>query len=35
MLHGGTATDYQRVINVLFHFNKFDDVTDDGKLGKL
>jgi hypothetical protein len=29
----GAATDYQRVINVLFHFNKFDDALDDGKLG--
>jgi hypothetical protein len=31
----GTATDYQRVISVLIHANRFDDVTDDGKLGNL
>ena len=31
----GTATNDQRVISVLIHVNKFDDVTDDGKLGNL
>ncbi len=30
-----TAPDDQRVISILIHCDKFDDVTNDGKLGKL